>query len=516
MKSREILSKLSYLYVGIMVGIFPLFYRNNYIDIRRAKQWLFDISSISFIIISLILIIIEYIEYRNSAKKKKNAYAIIWNSENIFMSIFIIAIIMSTLLSDYSKEAWDGSTGRGMGAKTILLCVCTCIIIGKYLKVSMGIVYIFIASNTLIFLIGIMNFFGLDILHMYDNLAEHQHNYFLTTIGNINVNSGYICLILPIAMTLYYLCEKNKFKILYVIFLIIGFFYGYITVSESWLLGIGASYLFLMIYSIRDYKHIKRWWELVGIFYCASLLMKISVLIANVLDVDTAMLNTFNNLKIQNLMIDGRVLFFVGVLLLVSFLFKNRIKNISTTQYVTWRKYSSVVLMLFFVVIIVLFIVSTVSNIHWIKQLEWMNIFRIDDSFGSNRGYIWKRTLISFWDLSFGQKVFGYGLGCFKQFIEAGYGLEIKVKYGASFIDAHNELLQFAVTTGLLGVIGYFGMLVSKMINSIKKSADKPILIVGAMVIISWIAQGMVNNPQIVLTPMMFIFLGILKSLDKS
>lgn len=35
----------------------------------------------------------------------------------------------------------------------------------------------------------------------------------------------------------------------------------------------------------------------------------------------------------------------------------------------------------------------------------------------------------------------------------------------------------------------------------------------GGILAAAWIAQGMVNNPQIVVTPLLFVFLGVLNAM---
>ena len=82
-------------------------------------------------------------------------------------------------------------------------------------------------------------------------------------------------------------------------------------------------------------------------------------------------------------------------------------------------------------------------------------------------------------------------------------------------VDAHNEFLQFLVTTGVFGVVGYFGLLISTVVSSAKKYLEKPIMLLGIVVPCGYMAQGMVNNPTVFLTPYLFLMLGIIKSLEK-
>ena len=85
----------------------------------------------------------------------------------------------------------------------------------------------------------------------------------------------------------------------------------------------------------------------------------------------------------------------------------------------------------------------------------------------------------------------------------------MEVLYGAPFADAHNEFLQILITTGITGVIGYFGFFISSMLTMVRKADRDSASAIGATVILAFLFQGVVNNPQIFTTPILFAFLGI-------
>ena len=51
-------------------------------------------------------------------------------------------------------------------------------------------------------------------------------------------------------------------------------------------------------------------------------------------------------------------------------------------------------------------------------------------------------------------------------------------------------------------------------VRSARQSLNKPQMILGVVVICAYIAQGMVNNPTIFLTPYLFLMLGIIKGME--
>ena len=176
-----------------------------------------------------------------------------------------------------------------------------------------------------------------------------------------------------------------------------------------------------------------------------------------------------------------------------------------------------------FISFVVLFLgfavaVAIVANLspekQWEGKLQWMNLLKLKDDFGSSRGIIWKQTWAAWKKLPVGRKFFGYGINCFHQFLYQYQGTEL-APFGVRVIDPHNELLQFMSMTGIFGAVCYFGFLISTAVSAAKQSRHYPVMMMGTVVICSYLAQSMVNNPTVFLTPTLFLYLGILKSLER-
>lgn len=520
--SLLLLEEINYWYVFLMLLVFPLFYNNNFIDIVRSKLAFYKVVTFIFAGFAVLGMIAVGIEGRKDKEPKGKAAVpkkIIFAGipkDMLFTGIFAAAILLSTVFSEYRKEAWLGTEGRRLGAMIMLLYLFVYLVTGRYLQMKKSLLWAFLASNTVVILLGILDFWGLDILHMYDNLASNQHTVFISTIGNVNVNAGYLCLILPVVMVLYFLCEDWRMRLVYGVFLGLGFYEGYATVSESWLLGIGIAYFVLFGFACKSHGQMLRFLEVFGIFYLSSLMMRITLTIGSAAQVSSPMFLFFQNLTLQNFITNWFVLIAAGILLAVCFLVfgKARQKN-AVIPYLLIRKWFYIVFAVLAAAgILVILIANVKGEGQWEGALGLLNQLQLTDSFGSNRGYIWKRTVTAYGKLPWYQKIFGYGLNCFKQFISVDYGAEMTQLYAGTFIDAHNEFLQFLVTTGIVGVIGYFGIFISTAVSCAKKAADKPILMAGTVMVCGFLAQGMVNNPQTFITPSAFLFLGILKSME--
>jgi len=75
------------------------------------------------------------------------------------------------------------------------------------------------------------------------------------------------------------------------------------------------------------------------------------------------------------------------------------------------------------------------------------------------------------------------------------------------FVDPHSEFLYYLVSMGIVGVIGYFGMIVTAIVECVRNGKTTGIIL--AAVFVSWIAQGTVNNPLVFTTPYLFLFLAM-------
>lgn len=514
-----LMQRAAYVFTALMIGIFPLFHQHGYRDIMRAKLAFFHVCFWGFVIIVVFLGILEFAHRDKSVTIKDRIQGMIlskWDAEMVFAAVFLLAIFLSTAFAQYPAEAWKGTEGRKMGGEMMLICMVMYLMVSKLLRPDRRLIPIFLASGTLVFILGILNFWGMDILNMYGGVASRQYGKFISTIGNINANASYLCLVLPVMMVLYTLAETPRAKLIRGGVLILGFYEAYTTLSESWILGIGASYLVLLWHSLKGNRKMMRFLELCGLFWLSSLLMKATLLAGEAWETESVMFADFQKLKLQNWMLEGHVLLISGLLLAgVAVFLHIMIRDANAAPYEGIKKAFFALLAAIAVMGAVLLVIANFFG-GWKEKARWLRWFKLRDSFGTNRGYIWKRTARAWIRLPLKQKIFGYGLNCFQQFIDVDYGAEIRQRYTRRFVDAHNEFLQFLVTTGIVGAIGYFGMIISAAWSCAKAAKGKPVMLMGTAALAGFLAQGMVNNPTGFITPNLFLFLGIIRSLRKN
>lgn len=524
----------------MMLGIFPLYFQNNYIDMSNAKLNFFRVCSIGLVLAAIVFLGMDKLQqYKDGQQKKHNkkkAQAKKQDKQQMakgeavrtwlsglsvttwFAVIFVAGILVATIFSVNPRESFLGLEGRKLGAIVWLLCIAFYGLLGRYLSSRKWMIWVFLIGNMLVCLLANLNFWGVDPLGMYENLSSDQHGMFISTIGNVNACAGYLCMIVPVGMALYTLAKDKYIKITSGVFLVLGFCAGYCTHSESWLLGLAIGFLILLWFAMRDNGSMQKFLEVCGIFWISSVLMKIMMLIAAAREFLNYMYASFNADKVMNkIILNGYVLAAEGILIAgLLFLVWNRRKAGKVLPYRMMRK---VVFIVVAVVVAAVVLIFAAANLHkgtWEGAFSALERLRMQDSWGSGRGYIWKTTVDSWFQLPLWDKIIGYGVNCYHMFINTYGGAEVLEFFdGAQLVDAHNELLQILTTMGILGTVGYFGLIISVLVKAAKSVTVKPAMLMGVVALFGYLAQALVNNPTVFLTPYLFLMLGMIKSMER-
>lgn len=517
----ELQKTVSGFFVILMLFFFPLFYQNKYFNIREAKLQFFHVCSIGLVILTAIFACAGWLEKKRAEGEKvrpeqeEQSLKEMLSQMQVtswFAVVFFLAVILSTVFSVYPEESFYGRDGRMLGAIVFLLCILVYGILGKYLKPGIWMAWIFLISNTIVVMISVLQFWGLDFLHMSENVADVTS--FVSTIGNKNAYAGYLCMILPVGMVLYYLSEMPFSKIIYGLFLVLGFYGAFVTTADSWILGVGISFVVMLWFSLTDNHKMKHFLELCMLFWISSLIVKISIAVGQAQNIITDFSYVFGTLKIQNFMINGYVLLaeailFIGGIWWIGFAEKRNMDP----PYQKIRKWFFTVSAIIVGIGIFLFLIANFwGNKQWDGVFGWINHLKLQDDFGNGRGIMWKQTVKNWIELEPWRKFLGYGVNCFDQFYHQNGDVVETIKT----IDPHNEFLLFLSIMGVFGTIGYFGLLISTIVSAAKMSDQYPVMMMGTVMLCSYLAQAMVNNPTIFITPNLFLFLGILKSIERN
>lgn len=503
---KQLIQTVLYSYIFLMVLIHPIIYQNHFFGMVIAKTNLFWYSTM---IMFAVIILIQLLFFKDvfSGVKIKDVISK-WSKTDWFVGVFFITVLISWILSDYQKEALWGADGWFVGSATLLLCCVAYYYISRYYKISQTILWCMLGVNFFVFIVGILNHFHVDPLGMFTMLDEENSRIFITTIGNINLYSSYLCFVVPIFMGLFCVCKTRNSLLLYGTILVFGFMSVIIVNSDSVFLGIGAAFIFLLWYGRDNWSLFKRYLAMVLIF----LLSIQSVGLMRFLFKEDAMpLSSLSNFFSSSRYVTVLIPIVVLIFALSHWMDKKKVRAIILKRLIVGVYIAGCTLLVAFIVLLI-----------WINSRDaselsvWMQSMKLDDSWGSSRGFIWRSCMEAYEKFPFLKKLFGCGPDALSYFMMDTYYTQMIAKMNAVFSNAHNEFIQILLTLGLFGCISYFGMLISGAIRFMKGSRKTPFLLAVSAMIISYLAQGIVNNPQYITTPLLFIFIGIGEAMTRN
>jgi O-antigen ligase len=129
---------------------------------------------------------------------------------------------------------------------------------------------------------------------------------------------------------------------------------------------------------------------------------------------------------------------------------------------------------------------------------------RGEDTFGSNRLYIWRNTLPSnVWNPVFGNGPDTFGFVFPKQ-------EEAAELYRTNFDKAHNEYLQILICQGILGLLCYLVFLGALFVKAVPKAFKDPLLLAVLAAFTGYCVQAFFNISLPIASQMLWVMAGII------
>jgi hypothetical protein len=134
----------------------------------------------------------------------------------------------------------------------------------------------------------------------------------------------------------------------------------------------------------------------------------------------------------------------------------------------------------------------------------------MDDTFGSWRGFVWKRSLPAIAE----NPLLGTGPDTFFYAFEA-YQQEAAEVTQTLYDKAHNDLLEIAACSGLLGLAAYLALLGGVVARGLPLLQKSPWVMAAAAGVIGFFVQSLFGVSVPLVTPLFFALLGIIVSLSR-
>lgn len=550
-------------YLICMLGIFPLFYKEQYYKIGDAKFEFFWRTSILFIgatlVLTLINTILKEIMDTDFHKTKEDNYLLKILEDLSFLDfavlVYAICVVLSYVFSDFKEYGFMGAPGWQMGLCSQMFFVAIYFILSKQQifckssndmqcrsaktlleksKLPIIILIVHLVSSSLTFLFGIFHRFEIDPLGMYIGLNLDQKIEFLSTIGQATWFSGYVCTVFAVGVTLFYSSDKLWIRIITGIYSVISFGILVTQNSDSAFIAIAGILLLLGYFSLTDIKKCCRFWQIIclmwGTFGGIGILQKVFVQRAVPLD----SLSTFFSQS-------GVTWLMFAVSLAVMLFYQNSNKKVlikipernlndntvnktdtERIMKITKTAYKSfLVFFIIGIVAVVLFIYLNTKGylFTWFGYQTSHPYLYFDYHWGSNRGSTWIICWQAFLELPLHQKLFGVGPDSLAAYFYSMPELSelLQDLWGnLQLTNAHNEYLNSLLCYGIVGVSTWLAVLIGGIRYFYMKAKEKPFMIAFALCIMGYACHNIFCYQQVCATTFLFIALGMGESLTKS
>lgn len=486
-------ARATQIYISLMLMVFPFFFTDGMFHLYLDKRNLFLLFSILYLCILFPSALSALYDWGNDMHAPKKP-------DMIFALILLSALAISTIFALNPRRTFFEMTSRTVSGLCFLCCMLIFFGIRRYGKVDKTLQWIWIAGSSGLYLFGILCACGINVLHIQDGLTPKQIVKYLTPLSNTNFNTCYVCLMLPPIMVMYMICRERLSLILCGINLYLGFLFTFFIKTDSAILAIILGFIILGYFALETDTWSGRYIHIIGIY----LGTKITIRILLYLFPDK--LYPFHGLHL--LLLGNKLLILEIFFYLAFFMIWRWGKKFLREKLAATRKALVIIAVSLACccIVCVLFVNIKASTL---PAESFWNHLVLNDSTFTRRGYIWRRTVSVLKEESIGRKLVGNGMNSFKTLMRITHALPVGSKV---YEDPHCEILQMATDMGLLGMIGYFGLLFASLTKGLRSWEKNNFHIITILTLSIYMIQALANEYSIYTLPLLFIFLGLANS----
>ena len=385
----------------------PLFIRNIYFGLIELKARVYLCAAIPAVVLAAVPVLRGL--FTDGRKPGKSA---------LLVAAIGIWALFSSLMSQNPGLSFLGSRGWCVGSLMTLVLTAGTIIVSGYFEFDPRLLIPVMAVNMLINFLAVVQSAGINAFGLQNGLIKEQYYSYLTTIGNANSYSGYLCLVLPLFWGAFMSCREWSAKVLYGIFAVLGSLGIIMANSDSTYAGVGVCLFFMLLFVFSAEQYLKR----------SALLLLIHglcLLFVRYFPLFEAKRATFKGLsKVLIGSPSAELICLCGILLypVCGKLFRSG-----------KERYLMIALESLTAAVIVLCAAYAVLN--------------FGDGLGNNRGAIWRSGWEYFTELTLREKITGIG----PEMLFAAFA-KLKVETGRNVVTAHSDPLQILLAQGIVGL----------------------------------------------------------------
>lgn len=510
----SIISGVISFFLLVLVAVFPLIYDNSYFNILETKYKCYYLSIIGMLVIllvlSIVMLIIDLIEFKGIharalfAKLAPRNWRTTFGVADAAVLVFWLAALISTLQSDYLFESFWGNEGRFSGLFLLTLYVCAYFVVSRFWNVKGWVLEAFLITGMIMCVIGITDYFQMDVLNFRGRIKPEQSAIFTSTVGNINTYTAYVALLMGLSAAMFATAKTLVKAIWYYGCMVITFFAIIMGCSDNAYLALGALFGFLPFVLFRSRVGVRRYLMMIATFF--TVIQCIDFINQQFADVVIGLESLFQVLvNLKGLMVIVALLWGAAVWL-VWLERRNPTKADGLGNRLVYA-WVAVIVVVVLGVCFALYDANVAGNAKRYGAVG--NYLVFNDHWGTNRGYIWRKSLELYRGFPLMHQLFGYGPDTFGILTTQAIKFEMINITGQVFDNAHNAYLQYLVTIGPIGLAAYVLFLAAALVRCCKAMVRNPYVVGCCFAVICYVAQAVVNLDLPIATPMMWLLVSV-------
>lgn len=561
---KKTATKIVNIYTLLLMVVFPLFMTDSYYNIQQSKLYFYLYSTILATVLVVLCMLYGKVTGKwedgtvvaanagkaagkaaaNAAgKHEEAAKAPLWRRfcaamrpGDWFALLFAGAVVLSTVCSEWKYEAFWGNMGRNQGCFILLWYVVTYFLISRFYKVRKWHIDLFVAAGLVVCVWGVLDCYwksplGWQILHEHGNEKAFD---FSSTFGNVNVLTAAEGMYLMAASAMFIGERKPVRSVFYYVAACAAFMGLVCGCSDNALISVAAAICFLPFFSFGSMEGIVRYAALLP-GYLAGMLF--AGWIGHMEGQRVVIRWKWGELLVWSMEKPDSVrlafiaaLLLFGVLAVVYMVYRRKSAGAAAadnvnggTQWKAAKPLRTLWALLGVLAACALIWVFYDANHGGHPELyaPYRKILILNDAWGTHRGYNWSLAMKYFRDFPLIKKLVGSGPETYGIFTHVYDHYAMIEMFQETYDSPHNEWLQYLFTTGILGFVGYYGMVKCALWNGFgigkKKNTDEKWLCGAAMcyALMAYSLQSFVNISIPVIVPMVIMVIGVCASIDR-
>lgn len=506
-KYREWASEIACVYVLGLIFVFPIYSTNKYFNILEDRFSFFwkwtAVAAFSILAVFLIQIAIhireKHDEYKKAFPEFKKIPDAIWYSfsgTDRFLLLFLITAAVAVYLSEWPKEAFWGTSGRYQGLFLWTWYAAAYFIISRHYIPRRWHLEAFLLVGCFLALWGIADYAGADIFGWISKVKEEQRAMFTSSFGNINTYTQVMSVYFAACCTAaIYTTKRFWLRICEAVVLLMALITGQ---SDNAVIGVAAVFTVLYFVAVR---HLKTFENFNKLWICSYFAFGASFILTTI---SSSPMAGFDKGILLGL--SKNIITFYAMAILFIILQRPIYKICKAAPVdegymeMKWRgsfhsvmfgHILTVVCIAIFAFEVLLLLYTDFGRGSTIEAMSLGPLEKfviLNDGWGTYRGFAWRISVENFSQFPFMQKLFGTGFETFGLITRQNNYEEMLNVCGQIFDSPHNEVLQFLITTGILGTACFYGFAASCIYKGVKNKLTPAVMMAVAYIAVSLVS----------------------------